>query len=100
MPASVVRVDPVSGQRQWVMAMAPPDRAGLTSVVPFQWIDDGKGYVYSYFRELSKLFVVSGVTRQRFMTSRRSGRVSFSLESVRQPNARFRQPVHRRGGAT
>jgi hypothetical protein len=60
-PVTITLVDPVSGRRTTVMTMAPPDRAGVTGVSPLQWIDDGKGYVYVYFRELSKLFVVTGV---------------------------------------
>jgi eukaryotic-like serine/threonine-protein kinase len=60
-PAHVERVDPRTGQRTAVMTLSPPDRAGVNGVIPDQWIDDGRGYVYSYFRELSKLFVVSGV---------------------------------------
>jgi dipeptidyl aminopeptidase/acylaminoacyl peptidase len=60
-PAQIENVDPVTGQRTPIMTMAPPDLAGVTVVVPSQWIEDGKGYVYTYFRELSKLFVASGV---------------------------------------
>jgi eukaryotic-like serine/threonine-protein kinase len=60
-PAHVEKVDPRTGQRTPVMTLAPPDRSGVTGVAPDQWIDDGREYVYSYFRELSKLFVVTGV---------------------------------------
>ncbi|MGH9409995.1 MAG: hypothetical protein ACRD1V_11135, partial [Vicinamibacterales bacterium] len=60
-PARIEKVDPLTGQRTPIMTMAPPDLAGVTLVFPSQWIDDGKGYVYTYFRELSKLFVASGV---------------------------------------
>ena len=62
-PARMERVDVATGARTLIKELAPPDRAGVNAVVPSQWIDDGRGYVYSYFRELSKLFVVSGMTR-------------------------------------
>jgi len=60
-PTPIDRVDPWTGTRTHVMDMAPPDRAGVNVVVASQWIDDGRGYVYSYFRELTRLFVASGV---------------------------------------
>jgi dipeptidyl aminopeptidase/acylaminoacyl peptidase len=60
-PARIVRVDPATGIRTLITTLAPPDRAGLVGVVPSQWIDDGRGYVYTYFRDLSQLFVASGV---------------------------------------
>jgi hypothetical protein len=62
-PARVERVDVATGARTLIKELAPPDRAGVNVIVPSQWIEDGRGYVYTYFRELSKLFVVSGVTR-------------------------------------
>ena len=62
-PARIERVDPVTGVRTLIRMLAPPDRAGVNWVTPDQWIDDGRGYVYSYGRELSKLFVVTGVER-------------------------------------
>jgi hypothetical protein len=60
-PARIDRIDPWTGTRTHVMDVAPPDRAGVNGIFPSQWIDDGRGYVYSYFRELTRLFVASGV---------------------------------------
>jgi hypothetical protein len=60
-PARVERVDITTGARAFVRELAPPDQSGTVSVYVQQWIDDGKGYVYRYVRQLSKLFVVSGV---------------------------------------
>ena len=62
-PSRIERVDVATGARTLIRELAPPDRAGVNVIAPGQWIEDGRGYVYSYFRELSKLFVVSGVTR-------------------------------------
>jgi hypothetical protein len=61
-PARLERVDLSTGQRALLRELAPPDRAGVTTVSASQWLDDGRGYVYAYGRELSALFVVSGVT--------------------------------------
>lgn len=60
-PFRVERVDPATGARTLLKELVPPDRAGAVGIQPSQWIDDGKGYVYTYFRRLSKLFVASGV---------------------------------------
>ncbi|HUL73887.1 MAG TPA: protein kinase [Vicinamibacterales bacterium] len=62
-PTRIERVDVATGARTPIKELAPPDRAGVNVIVPNQWIEDGRGYVYSYFRELSKLFVASGVTK-------------------------------------
>jgi hypothetical protein len=60
-PARVERVDPTTGARTFIKLFAPPERSGVNEVRLNQWLDDGKGYTYSYSRELSRLFVVSGV---------------------------------------
>jgi hypothetical protein len=60
-PARVERVDVATGARTFVRELAPPDRAGLTSVALEQWIDDGRGYVFRNQRTLSTLFVATGV---------------------------------------
>ena len=62
-PASVSQVDPQTGARRLLRTIAPPNRPGTTAVVVDQWIDDGRGYAYTYFVELSRLFVASGVGR-------------------------------------
>jgi hypothetical protein len=60
-PARVEQVDPVSGRRTMLRTLGPPDRAGVNAITVTDWIDDGRGYVYTYFRELTNAFVVSGV---------------------------------------
>jgi hypothetical protein len=60
-PARVERVNVTTGARTVVRELAPPDRAGLTSVALEQWIEDGRGYVFRYQRSFSTLFVATGV---------------------------------------
>jgi len=60
-PALVERVNVATGARTTLRELAPTDRAGLTSVLLTDWIDDGRGYVYQYQRSLSTLFVATGV---------------------------------------
>ena len=60
-PAAVDRVDITTGTRTRVKSLAPPDPAGVVTVFAIQWLDDGAAYTYTYGRNLSKLFVVSGV---------------------------------------
>ena len=62
-PARLERVDVTTGVRTLVKELAPPDRAGVTSIAVTQWIDGGRGYVYGYTRNMSKLFVVRGAGR-------------------------------------
>ena len=60
-PARLERVDPLTGARRVLTELSPPDREGVVGMGISQWIDDGTGYVYNYTRDLSTLFVVSGV---------------------------------------
>jgi hypothetical protein len=60
-PLRIDRVDLDTGNRTTVGRLAPPDRAGVVSVLAFQWIDDGAAYLYSSSRDLSKLFVAMGL---------------------------------------
>jgi eukaryotic-like serine/threonine-protein kinase len=59
--ASVYRIDLSSGKRVPMITVAPVDPAGVTSVLDLRMTADGKTYAYSFFRELSDLFLVSGV---------------------------------------
>ena len=61
LPTPVERVDIATGKRTLLRELAPPDRTGLIGLFPTQWIDDGRGYAYTYVRELSRVFVVTGV---------------------------------------
>ncbi len=58
-PARIDEVDIVTGARSRVREIAPPDRTGLTSVFMHQWLDGGRGYTYTYSRELDTIYVVT-----------------------------------------
>lgn len=60
-PARLERVDPTTGARTPIRELAPPDRTGVNFIAMSEWADDGRRYLYTYSRELSKLFVVTGV---------------------------------------
>jgi hypothetical protein len=62
-PMFIERVDTVTGQRVRLKELAPPDRAGVVLMADFQWLPDGRGYTYSYQREITRLFVVRGGLR-------------------------------------
>jgi hypothetical protein len=60
LPVPIVRVDPATGRRQAVREFAPADGAGIV------WLDpiltpDGRGYVYTYYRSLTDLYLVGGL---------------------------------------
>lgn len=61
LPAQVFRIDFASGKRGALMTLKPADPAGVLLLASARISRDGKTYAYSYPRELSKLFVVSGV---------------------------------------
>jgi eukaryotic-like serine/threonine-protein kinase len=58
--ARIDRVDVSTGARTILREIAPPDRAGLTSVEVDSFRDDGS-YAYFYLKEPTTIFVVSGV---------------------------------------
>ena len=59
--APVYRLDVATGKRQLITTLAPSDPAGVTSVLKVRMTPDGKSYAYSFYRELSDLFLVEGV---------------------------------------
>jgi serine/threonine protein kinase len=59
--APVYRLDLATGKRQLVMTLAVSDPAGVTAISAVRLTPDGKPYAYSYYRELSDLFLVEGV---------------------------------------
>ncbi|HEX8817506.1 MAG TPA: hypothetical protein VF753_18590 [Terriglobales bacterium] len=59
--AAVFRIDVASGKRERVWTLTPGDPGGVTSIYRVRTSADGKTYAYSYFRELSDLFLVEGV---------------------------------------
>ena len=60
-PAQIARVDLATGARTLLREVAPPDLTGVASILVAQWLDDGRGYSYTYLRAVSKLFVATGV---------------------------------------
>jgi Tol biopolymer transport system component len=61
LPARIERVDVATGQRTPWKELMPIDRAGLVDVGYFQISADGRSYVYSYRRNVSTLYVGTGV---------------------------------------
>jgi Tol biopolymer transport system component len=59
--AAVYRIDMATGKRDLVATFAPSDSDGVTAIVSVRMTADGKTYAYSDTRELSDLFLVSGV---------------------------------------
>jgi len=60
-PARIESVDITTGRRRVVADIGPADRVGLSSLVVTSVSADGRQYAYDYKKELSTLFVVSGV---------------------------------------
>jgi Tol biopolymer transport system component len=61
LPARIERVDVSTGQRSLWKELMPIDKAGLVDVGFFQFSADGRSYVYSYRRNISTLYVGTGV---------------------------------------
>lgn len=57
----IFRLHLKTGSRELVREIVPSDRAGVTFVEPVLFTPDGKSYVYSYFRELTSLYLVDGL---------------------------------------
>jgi len=60
LPLPVLRVDVRTGEKALWKPLMPPDAAGVV------WVDalvtpDGRGYVYTYHRVLSDLYLVDGL---------------------------------------
>ena len=60
-PASISKVNLLTGERTLLEQAMPADRAGLINVGPILITPDGKTTVYSYTRLLSDLYLVDGV---------------------------------------
>ena len=60
-PAKVFLLDPRTGKREFWKELSPPDPAGINLISPPRITRDGKGYVYSYNRILSDLFLAEGI---------------------------------------
>ena len=57
----VYRLEISTGRRQLVYTLSPSDAAGLWNIWPVLITPDGKSYVYSDYRILSDLYLVSGL---------------------------------------
>jgi hypothetical protein len=60
-PVRVYRYDIATGAKTLWRQPSPPDRVGFVKMNQFHSTPDGSAYVYSYFRELSALFEISGL---------------------------------------
>jgi eukaryotic-like serine/threonine-protein kinase len=60
-PLKVFRVNIVNGQRQLFKEVVPSDQTGLCGMMRVIFSANGRAYVYGYIRQLSELYMVSGV---------------------------------------
>lgn len=60
-PASIYRLEILTGRRRLVYKLAPSDVAGLWNIWPILITSDGKSYVYSDYRILSDLYLANGL---------------------------------------
>jgi len=61
-PARVERIDLTTGKRSLVKTIGPPESTAVINVEIWDWQENG-GYAYTYVKELSQLFVVSGIRK-------------------------------------
>ncbi len=61
MPAVVVKIDVTSGQRSEWKKLRPADPAGVEFIGPILLTPDAKTYVYGYRRQLTDLYLVTGL---------------------------------------
>jgi hypothetical protein len=57
-PARLERVNLQTGARTFIRELAPPDRAGVSVIVPTRIVDDARGYAYFYVRDVATWYVV------------------------------------------
>jgi hypothetical protein len=60
-PAVIERLDLRSGQRTPMKEIRPSEAAGVISIGPITMSHDGSRFAYSYYQNLSVLYVVSGL---------------------------------------
>jgi Tol biopolymer transport system component len=61
LPVEVTRLNLATGEREAWQTVAPADRAGVPGLRSILPTPDGSGYVYTYMRHLSELYVVDGL---------------------------------------
>jgi hypothetical protein len=60
-PASVVRVNPVTGARRPFLQISPSDPSGVWGIRNLTITPSGKAYAYSVVRKLSDLYLIEGL---------------------------------------
>ena len=60
-PASVYRLNVITGQRALWKKLVPADPAGVETLGPVLITPDGKNYAYGYHRNLADLYLVEGL---------------------------------------
>ena len=60
-PARVFRLDIHTGKRTLVRELEPSQRAGVVSIAPIVMSPDATRFAYSYYQNLSTLYVISGL---------------------------------------
>ena len=61
-PAHIERIEFATGTRSAVKTIGPAESTGVVGVDIWDWQENG-GYAYSFSKELSQLFVVSGIRK-------------------------------------
>ena len=61
LPARVVRLDVVTGERKPWLELMPADTAGISRVPSIVLTPDGKSYAYNIRRDLSDLYLIRGL---------------------------------------
>ena len=61
MPARIFRLDIHTGKRTLVRELEPSQRAGVVSIAPIVMSPDATRFAYSYYQNLSTLYVISGL---------------------------------------
>jgi Tol biopolymer transport system component len=61
MPARIFRLDIHTGKRTLVRELEPSQHAGVVSIAPIAMSPDATRYAFSYYQNLSTLYVISGL---------------------------------------
>ena len=61
LPTKIYRLDVESGRREFWKELLPADMTGVTNYPQIKITPDGKSYAYSYYRNLSQLYLVEGL---------------------------------------
>ena len=61
MPASIYRIELATGERVFWKQLMPPDPVGVHEMLRILLTPDLRGYVYTYTRDLSELYLVEGL---------------------------------------